>query len=169
MVGAVDGTQIVADTSQNTYKDMGLFGDSIYMNTNFIKNRRDVALDMLKVRWDAVQYWHDNTEEVNQLWADYLKWPVEDIGFVTGTNGKYFLGGIYMFDFNESAQFCGVMDGDPMFGSNGGFNDAVSTTNEWWVKLGVMKAAHDPTKGIDCSLMGDLAKAGYSQTIKARQ
>ena len=29
-----------------------------------------------------------------------------------------------MFDFNESAQFCGVMDGEPMFGSNGGFNDA---------------------------------------------
>ena len=169
LVAAVDGTQIVADTSQDTYKDMGLFGDSIYMNTNFIKNRRDVALDMLKVRWDAVQYWHDNTEEVNQLWADYLKWPVEDIGFVTGTNGKYFLGGIYMFDFNESAQFCGVMDGDPMFGSNGGFDDAVSTTNEWWVKLGVMKAAHDPKKGIDCSLMGDLAKAGYSQTITARQ
>ena len=73
LAAAVDGTQIVADTSQDTYKDMGLFGDSIYMNTNFIKNRRDVALDMLKVRWDAVQYWHDNTEEVNQLWADYLE------------------------------------------------------------------------------------------------
>ncbi|HEY9163714.1 MAG TPA: hypothetical protein VIN57_03800, partial [Magnetovibrio sp.] len=114
------------------------------------------------------QYWHDHTDEVNQLWADYLKWPVEDIQFVTGTNGKDFLGGIYMFDFNESAQFCGVVEGEPPFGSHGSFESAVKTTNEWWVKLGVLKEMQDPAKGIDCSLMGDLAKAGYSQSIQAR-
>ena len=168
LTGAVPGTQIVADTAQDLYKKMGLFGDSIYMNTNFIKNNRKAALDMLKVRWDAVQYWHDNTAEVNKMWAEYLKWPVEDIEFVSGTNGKFFLGGIYMFDFNQSAQYCGVMAGEPPFGTNGGFGDAVKTTNEWWVKLGVLKDVHDPAKGIDCSLMGELANGGYTQSIKAR-
>lgn len=169
LVGAVKGTQIVADTSQQPYRKMGLFGDSIYMNANFIKDNRKAALDMLKVRWDAVQYWHDNTAEVNTMWAEYLKWPVEDIEFVTGTNGKDFEGGIYMFDFNESSQFCGTMKGVPAFGVNGGFADAVKMTNEWWVKLGVLKGMHDPMKGFDCSLMGELAASGYSQSIQARK
>lgn len=168
LMGAVPGTQVVADTSQQPYRHMGLFGDSIYMNKNFIANNRKAAVDMLKVRWDAVQYWHDNTEEVNQLWADYLKWPVEDIGFVTGTNGKFFEGGIYMFDFNEAAQYCGVIGGTPPFGTNGGFAKAVEITNEWWVKLGVMKSMHDANEGIDCSLMKELADGGYRQEIKAR-
>ncbi|MDH5424561.1 MAG: ABC transporter substrate-binding protein [Gammaproteobacteria bacterium] len=169
LVGAVKGTQVVADTSQQPYRRMGMFGDSIFMNANFIKQKRKTALAMLKARWDAVQYWHDNTAEVNKLWADYLKWPVEDIEFVTGTNGKYFEGGNYMFDFNESAQFCGLIAGEPPFGVNGGFAKAVKTTNEWWVKLGVLKGMHNPASGFDCSLMGDLIKAGYSQSIKANK
>jgi len=168
LTGAVPGIQIVADTSQDHYKKMGLFGDSIYMNTNFIKSHRKAALDVLKARWDAVQYWHDHTAEVNKMWAEYLQWPVADIEFVTGTNGKFFLGGIYMFDFNESAQFCGSIAGEPPFGSNDGFKTAVKTTNAWWVKLGVMKSMQDPAKGIDCSLMSELAKGGYSQSIQAR-
>jgi len=166
---ALKGTQIVADTAQDDYKKLGLFGDSIYMNADFIKSNRKAALDMLKVRWDAVQYWHDNTDEVNKLWAEYLQWPVSDIEFVTGTNGKFFLGGIYMFDFNEAAQFCGTMAGEPPFGTNGGFGDAVKATNDWWVKLGVLKDSHDPAKGIDCSLMDELAKGGYSQSLQARK
>ncbi len=167
LTAALEGTQIVADTSQDTYKKLGLFGDSLYMNTEFIKSNRKAALAVLKARWDAVQYWHDNTAEVNQIWADYLKWPIEDIEFVTGTNGKYFLGGNYMFDFNESAQFCGSIAGEPPFGSNGGFADAVKSTNEWWVKLGVVKDMHDPNMGIDCSLMDELAAGGYSQSFQA--
>lgn len=169
LTAALEGTRIVADTSQDLYRKMGLFGDSIYMNTNFVTANRQAALDVLKAHWDAVQYWHDNTAEVNQAWAKYLQWPVEDIEFVSGTNGKFFEGGIYMFDFDESAQFCGVVSGEPPFGANGGFENAVKLTNEWWVKLGVMKAVHDPAKGIDCSLMDDLAKSGFRQSIQARQ
>ncbi|MDH5488402.1 MAG: ABC transporter substrate-binding protein [Rhodospirillaceae bacterium] len=169
LTAAVKGTQIVADTSQQPYRHMGLFGDSIYMNTNFIKKNRKAALAVLKARWDAVQYWHDNTAEVNKMWAEFFKWPVEDIEFVTGTNGKYFEGGNYMFDFNESAQFCGSIGGTPPFGINGGFVRAVELTNEWWVKLGVMKKTHDPSKGFDCSLMDELAKSGYRQEIQARK
>ncbi len=68
--------------------------DVIYMNKNFIKKCCQTALDVLKARWDSVQYWHDNTAEVNKLLAEFLQWPVEDIGYVIGTNGKFFEGGI---------------------------------------------------------------------------
>ena len=143
--------------------------DVMYMNTNFIKQRRSAAVDLLKARWDAVQYWHDNTEEVNQLFADYLKWPAEDIGYVIGPNGKFFDGGIYMYDFDESARVCGVLEGNPPFDlPNGSMSDVVSLTNDWWIKLGLMNKSHDGSKGVDCSLMGDLVKQGYRQSISAR-
>ena len=105
------GTQSVINTADPDMLKTGIFMDVMYMNTNFISKRRSVAVDILKARWDAVQYWHDNTEEVNQLFADYLQWPAEDIGYVIGTNGKFFDGGIYIYDFNESARVCGVLDG----------------------------------------------------------
>ena len=163
------GTQSVINTADPDMLKTGIFMDVMYMNTNFISKRRSVALDMLKARWDAVQYWHDNTEEVNQLFADYLQWPAEDIGYVIGTNGKFFDGGIYMYDFNESARVCGVLDGNPPFGlPNGSMRDVVSLTNKWWIKLGLMSKSHDAGKGIDCSLMGDLVRQGYRQSISAR-
>jgi NitT/TauT family transport system substrate-binding protein len=163
------GTTSAIDTADADMLKTGIFMDVMYMNTDFIKNRRSVAVDMLKARWDAVQYWHDNTEEVNQLFADYLQWPAGDIGYVIGTNGKYFEGGIYMYDFDESARVCGVLDGDPPFGlPNGSMADVVSLTNEWWIKLGLMSNSHDASKGIDCSLMADLVDQGYRQSISAR-
>ncbi|MAJ34430.1 MAG: hypothetical protein CMN45_00905 [SAR116 cluster bacterium] len=163
------GTTSAIDTADADMLKTGIFMDVMYMNTDFIKERRSVAVDMLKARWDAVQYWHDNTEKVNQLFADYLQWPAEDIGYVIGTNGKFFEGGIYMYDFNESARVCGVLEGEPPFGlPNGSMADVVSLTNEWWIKLGLMSDSHDASKGIDCSLMADLVKQGYSQSIAAR-
>ena len=163
------GTKSAIDTADADMLKTGIFMDVMYMNTDFIKNRRSVAVNMLKARWDAVQYWHDNTEEVNQLFADYLQWPAEDIGYVIGTNGKYFEGGIYMYDFDESARACGVLDGNPPFGlPNGSMADVVSLTNQWWIKLGLMSNSHDAAKGIDCSLMADLVDQGYRQSISAR-
>ena len=163
------GTKSAIDTADADMLKTGIFMDVMYMNTDFIKNRRSVAVNMLKARWDAVQYWHDNTQEVNQLFADYLQWPAEDIGYVIGTNGKYFEGGIYMYDFDESARACGVLDGDPPFGlPNGSMADVVSLTNQWWIKLGLMSNSHDAAKGIDCSLMADLVDQGYRQSISAR-
>lgn len=146
----------------------GIFMDVMYMNKDFIADRRQVALDVMKARWDAVKYWHDNTEAANQIFADYLQWPVEDIGFVIGTNGKYFEGGIYIYDFDEAARACGVLDGDPPFGlPNGSVEDVASFVNEWWIKLGLMEQTVDVSSAVDCSLMGDLIESGYRQSLSA--
>lgn len=157
----------VSTTDPDVLKS-GIFMDALYMNSKFIAENRPAALAMLKARWDGLQYWHDHVEETNQLLADFLQWPVEDIGYVIGTNGKSFDGGIYMFDFDESARVCGVLDGEPPFGmTNGMMADAVALTNDWWIKLGLMENKIDPAKGIDCSLMADLVAAGYRQAFTA--
>lgn len=166
VLAARPGARSVTNTADPEVLKTGIFMDALYMNTNFIANKRDVALDVLKARWEGLGYWNAHTEETNKLLADFLQWPEEDIGYVIGTNGKFFEGGIYMLDFDESARLCGVLEGDGPFGmANGSMVDAVALTNEWWIKLGLMERKIDPAAGIDCSLMGDLVKAGYRQSL----
>ncbi len=165
---ATPGAASVVNTSDPEMLKTGIFMDALYMNKNFIADKRDAALAVLKARWDGLGYWHEHVAETNKLIADFLQWPEEDVGYVIGTNGKSFDGGIYMFDFDESARFCGVLDGQPPFGlTHGGMTGAVALTNDWWIKLGLMQNKVDAAKGVDCSLMGDLVDSGYRQSFGA--
>ncbi|SHE76977.1 NitT/TauT family transport system substrate-binding protein [Modicisalibacter ilicicola DSM 19980] len=165
----LDTATIVANTAEPRYLDTGIFMDAMYMNKNFIAERRQAAMDIIRARFDALQYWHDNTQEVNQLFSDYLQWPVSDIESVVGTNGKYLDDGLYMLDFDETARICGVLEGDPPHGiDNGSMVQSVRLTNEWWVKLGLMDAMQEAEKGVDCSLTADLVESGYRQSMSAR-
>ena len=93
---------------------------------------------------------------------------------VKGLLSKHYLngdeggGGIYMFDFDEAARMCGVLEGAPPFGlPNGAMPQVVDRINDWWIRLGLMENDIDSAKGIDCSLMGDLVEAGYRQSFTA--
>ncbi len=163
-----EGTSSAIHTGDPEMLKTGIFMDVIYMNKDFIAERRQVALDVLKARWDAVAYWNANTEEANQIFADFLQWPVEDVGYVIGTNGKFFDGGIYMYDFDETARACGALDGDPPFGlPNGSVADVASFVNEWWIKLGLMENTVDVSSAVDCSLVKELVDSGYRQSLEA--
>jgi len=165
---AAPGSKSVVDTTDPDMLKTGIFMDSIFMNKDFIAKRRAAAEAVLKAEWDGRGYWHAHVAETNKLMADWLKWPLDDVNYVIGTNGKSLEGGIYVFDFDESARTCGVLAGDPPFGlPNGSMAGSVKLTNEWWIKLGLMKKTIDPAKGIDCSLMADLVKAGYRQSFSA--
>ncbi len=166
VLAASPGSRSVIHTGDPDVLKSGIFMDALYMNKTFIAENRDVAVAVLKARWDALSYWNQNVEVANKAMASFLQWPEEDIGFVIGTNGKSFEGGIYMLDFDESAQLCGVLDGTPPFGmANGAMAASIQETNAWWVKLGLMENTIDAAAGIDCSLMADLAATGYRQSI----
>ena len=165
---AAPGAKSVVDTTDPEMLKTGIFMDSIFMNKTFIKDHRPAALAVLKAEWEARGYWHGHVAETNQIIADYLKWPVGDVASVIGTNGKSLVGGIYVFDFDESARTCGVLEGQPPFGlPNGSMANSIALTNQWWIKLGLMKNTIDPKVGMDCSLMGDLAASGYRQSFAA--
>ncbi len=160
--------EVVADTREPLYLNTGIFMDAMYMNTDFIANHREAAKAMIKARFQGVQYWHDHTDEVNQLFAEFLQWSKADIESVVGTNGKYLDDGLYMMDFNEVARICGALDGDPPHGlENDSMAAIVKRTNEWWVKLGLMEEVHDPNRGFDCSLTADLVEEGFRQSMSA--
>lgn len=168
VLAAAPGAVSVVNTGDPEMLKTGIFMDSMYMNKTFIAERRPVALAVLRAEWEARGYWNANVEETNQLIADYLQWSVADLASVIGTNGKSLEGGIYMFDFDESARVCGVLEGEAPFGlANGSMAGSIALTNEWWIRLGLMTKTVDPAAGIDCSLMGDLAASGYRQSFAA--
>lgn len=165
---ALPGARSVYDTGNPEVLETGIFNDGLYMNTDFIAENRDAALAVLRARWEGLGYWSEDVEEGNQILADFFQWPVEDMASVIGTNGKSLEGGIYMMDFDESARMCGVLDGEPPFGvGNGSMTEVIGRINEWWVRMGLMEDTIDASKGIDCSLMGDLVEAGYRQSLTA--
>lgn len=160
------GATSAFDTAYPEALKTGIFTDVIYMNGKFISERRDVARGILKARFDAVGWWHENTAEGNDIMADFLQWPLADVESVIGTNGKYLDDGIYMYDFDEAAQVCGVLDGEPPFDiGNGSIEGVVATINDWWVRLGLMTTTVEPASGVDCSLMAELVEAGYRQSF----
>jgi len=160
------GSSSAVNTADPAMLKTGIFMDTVYMNGDFVKNRRAAATAMLRARWDALGWWHENTKEGNEILAKFLKWPLEDIQYVIGTNGKFLDGGIYMYDFDQSAQVCGVLEGEPPFElGNGAMPRVVKAVNEWWVRLDLMKTVHEPDAGIDCSLMAELLKSGYRQSF----
>jgi NitT/TauT family transport system substrate-binding protein len=169
LTGALKGARSITNSADPLFLKTGIFMDVMYMNKKFIATRRKAALDMLRTHWLAVRAWHDDTAAMNNVFATYLKWPLGDVESVVGTNGKSLKGGIYVYDFDEAARVCGVLPGDPPFGmTNGAAVSTEALINDWWVKLGLMKTKVDATKGLDCSLMGDLVKAGFRQSITAR-
>lgn len=164
---ASPGARSAINTGDADLLKSGIYMDALYMNKSFIAENRETALAVLKARWDGLSYWNQNVEEANKALAAFLQWPEEDIGYVIGTDGKSLDGGIYMLDFDESAQICGVLEGEPPFGmENGAMSGTVQTINEWWIKLGLMENTVDAALGIDCTLMGDLVAAGYRQDLQ---
>lgn len=162
------GAKVVANSADPGLLKTGMFMDALWMNKTFIAKHRDAALAILKGRWEGLGYWSHHTAEANKAIAKFLQWPLADVESVIGTDGKSLKGGIYCFDFDESARIAGVLDGEPPFGIGNGSMDRISEmTNEWWVKLGVMKKKVDVAKGIDTSLMADLVKQGYRQSLTA--
>lgn len=170
LIGSMSGAQVVANSAELDYIRQAMFGDAVFMNKTFIKVHRQAALDVLRARWQATKVWHENPRRENRNFAQRLNWPLADVEFVMGTNGKFFEGGIYMNDFNEAARYCGVLKGAPPFGAkNGGLVASVLLTNEWWVDLGVLETTYDPHLGIDCSLMGDLVASGFRLSFVSKR
>jgi len=160
------GSRSAANTAEPYMSESGIFMDVVYMNPDFIKNRREAAIATLKARWDGVGWWNANTAEGNEIIAEKLRWPVEDVESVIGTNGKYKEQGNFQYDFDEAARACGVLEGDPPLGlENGAIIRVTETINDWWIRLGLMDEKIDASKGVDCSLMGDLVKSGYRQSL----
>lgn len=159
---AVPGAKVVASTADAEWAASGLIADAHYINAEWAKNNRPIALKALKAMYDAIAWWKKNPAEANKIIADGMKMSVADVELVLGKDGSGLDSGLAPYTFIQAAQFCGAAPGEPPFGQkNGQLVEHYKLTNSWWVKFGVVKETYAPEKGIDCSLLKDLYDSGY--------
>ena len=157
-------TRLAAQSREPFWLQNALIADAVFMNSNFIADRRDVAVKAMQALYDAIAWWSENPAEGNEIIARRMQMPLADVELVIGKDGTGKDGGLYPYAFMEAARFCGSAPGDPPFGQvNGQIVDHFKMTNEWWLKFGQMTKTADPADGIDCSLLTDLHQAGYGQ------
>lgn len=157
-----EGSRLAAQSRDEFWLKNALIADAVFMNADFIKNRRDVAVKAMNALYDAIAWWQKNPAEGNEIISRRMKMPLADVEEVIGKDGSGKDGGLYPYSFIEAARFCGVASGEPPFGqSNGQINDHWRLINKWWIKFAQMSETVEPDAGIDCSLLGELQKTGY--------
>ncbi|MGB6220680.1 ABC transporter substrate-binding protein [Haloferula sp.] len=155
------GSKVAATSKDPYFKKTALLADGMYMSGSFLEERPEVAKLTMKAYFEGVKYWKEHPEEANEIMAKALGFPVEDVVTVIGADGSSTDGGIYPFNWTESGQFMGVLDGDPPFGSNNEITRHWELTNEWWIKFDQVKKEHPMESGVDLAPMKALKADGY--------
>ena len=156
------GSRSVANSIEKYWLETGLIADAVFMSYDLLENRRDTALKALKALFLGVEHWRANSKVDNQVIADAVGFPIEDVDAIIG-NGKLTNrvsdndlrdGTLYMYTLEDTARFCGVLAGNPPFGQkNGQMNDHWDLTQKWWVNFGFMNSVTPSDTGHDCALV----------------
>jgi NitT/TauT family transport system substrate-binding protein len=163
---ALPGSTLAASTNDDYWKKSALVADGYYMSDDFLTNRRDTSVKVMKALYDAIDWWSKNPEEGNKIIAKGFKMSVDDVEMILGTDGTRKDGGLYPYTFIEAARFCGVAEGRPPFGQeNGQVHQHWDLISEWWVKFGLMKETLPSSKGVDCGILSELLEQGYGQNL----
>jgi NitT/TauT family transport system substrate-binding protein len=160
VLATLPGSRSVATSRDPYFKETALLGDGMYMSGSFLEKKPELAKLTLKAYFAAVQYWKENPAEANAIMAKGLGFPVEDVVTVIGADGSSTDGGIYPFNYEESARFMGIMDGEPPFGKNNEIASHWKLTNDWWIKFGTVKKEHPMEAGVDLAPFKALVDAG---------
>lgn len=159
---ALDGSKVLAQSREEFWTSQAVIADGLYMNTKFIEERHDVAVETMRALYEAIAWWKKNPAEGNKIIAKGMKMGIDDVELVIGKNGSGLDGGLYVYTFMEAAQFCGVAPGDPPFNqTNGQMQAHYDLMTEWWLKFGIIKAKSPYEKGVDCTLHKELYDSGY--------
>ena len=147
---ALPEAKVVASSAEEGWIETALLGDGMYMSDAFMDKKPELAAKTMKAYFDAVAWWKKNPEKGNAIIAEGLNFPVKDVEKVLGKTGEIYKGGIWAFDAQEAGRFMGVVSGDlPLGQKNGQIHEHWDTTTKWWLKFGMVDAAHDMESGVN--------------------
>jgi NitT/TauT family transport system substrate-binding protein len=159
---ALDGSSVLSQSREEYWTSKAVVADGLYMNSKFIEERHDVALDTMRALYDAIAWWKKNPAEGNAIIAKRMKMSIDDVELVIGKDGTSLDGGLYVYDFMEAARFCGSAPGNPPFNqTNGQMREHYALMSEWWLKFGFIESEQPYKNGVDCSLHKELYDIGY--------
>lgn len=164
---ALPGTQRVLTSDDVKLMASGILEDALYMSTDFLANRAGEADRILKAYFDGVKFRGSDPAKGNALLAEYTKWPIGDVEFLVGKDGKASQGGMYVIDFDEAARQVGSLEGDgPLGQQNGSLMTALIEIEDGWLRRGTLKGKSDKLiEVVDPAPLQRLVDSGYRSSV----
>lgn len=75
----VEGSKVFKSSLTDKTWERGLISDAIGCNEQWLKEKPEVAKELIRAWFEAVNWWKDNPEEGNKIIATGLGWPVADV------------------------------------------------------------------------------------------
>ena len=166
--------------------ERGLISDSIACSTDWMSEKPDVARELLRSWFEAVNWWKENPAEGNEIVARGLDWPVEDVEITQQ--------GTVMLNLNQNLGAIGAEGGVPMCASipegaplppeepsnwgqmfGGADCEAGYLHSTWDIFASVYREAEvtdnapSAEDGIDYSIIMQLAEEGYAGTYSSNK
>ncbi|WP_120633148.1 ABC transporter substrate-binding protein [Ruegeria sp. EL01] len=100
------GAHILKSTFTDKTYERGLVSDSIACSTNWLEEKPDVAREVIRAWFEAVDWWKQNPAEGNAIIAKGLDWPEEDVRLTQA--------GAVMLTIDQNKGALGLGDGKPL-------------------------------------------------------
>ena len=166
--------------------ERGLISDSIACNEHWMNDKPEVAKELLRSWFEAVNWWKENPGEGNEIIARGLDWPVEDVEITQQ--------GTVMLNIDQNLGAIGASGGVPMCASipegaplapeepsnwgelfGGADCEAGYLASTWDIfasvyrEAGVTDNAPPAEDGIDYRIIMQLDEEGYRQTYSSNK
>ena len=104
-----EGSHVLKTSLTDRTWERGLISESIACNETWLAEKPDVAKELLRAWFEAVDWWKKNPAEGNDLIAKGLDWPVADV-----RETQY---GAIMLSLDQNLGAYGIGDGKPVCAS----------------------------------------------------
>ena len=181
------GSHVLKTSLSDRTWERGLISESMACNEDWLAAKPDVAKEIVRAWFEAVNWWKENPEEGNAIVAKALDWPVADVKLT-----QY---GAIMLNLDQNLGAFGIGSGKPVCASLPEARE-VPTGSSGWGKLlfdgapdcvpgyvyptwdvfgsiykeaGVIDTAASTDVGIDTSILRALNDDGHTNTYNSNQ
>ena len=183
-----EGSKVLKTSLGDRTWERGLISESIACNEDWLEEKPEVAEELLRAWFEAVDWWKENPEEGNAIIAKGLDWPIPDV--------KLTQHGAVMLTLDQNLGAFGIGDGEPVCASLpegarppdsppsgwgkelfGGAPDCASgyVPATWelfgdvYIEAGVMDRKAPASVAFDLGVLESLATAGYGERYGSNQ
>jgi NitT/TauT family transport system substrate-binding protein len=176
------GSYVLKSSFTDKTWERGLISESITCNEVWLKEKPEIAKELLRAWFEAVDWWNRHPDEGNEIIARGLDWPVADVRLTQH--------GAIMLTLNQNLGAFGIRDGKPvckslpegaprpssqpsgwgkiLFGQEedcvvGYVTDTWKLFNNIYIEAGVADRRATPEDGIDMSILEALDADGYTK------
>ena len=176
-----EGAHVLKSTFTDKTYERGLVSDSIACSNKWLEEKPDVAREVIRAWFEAVDWWKQNPEEGNAIIAAGLDWPEADVRLTQA--------GAVMLNIDQNKGALGMGDGKPLCasipseapqpdGEPSGWGALVGSAadceagylpatwklfNDIYSEAGVADATITPEDGIDPSIIEWLDAEGFDE------